>query len=301
MDGLTPVQRRTLDDLMGATVPRPVFGEDLAGRLRAEVEGGVAALSFPDPPVWLGKHRLNDHGRCEGLFVAGLLGEGAAFEHRPQTAAGSLAHKAIELDVPRGRADPTPALVERAAARLAEGDTGFAAFWEGLDPLEASEISQMAVRLAEQFRASFPPLQTSWTPVTELSVRQEFGPVIVSGRMDLVLGAQDREVPMRARRIALDLKSGRAWPEFPEDMRLYALLMTLRFGVPPFRVASVFLDSGEWQAEDVTEDTLFHAAGRVVRAAEAAAALLAGGEPDLRPGSWCSWCPRAPSCPVAAA
>ena len=45
-------------------------------------------------------------------------------------------------------------------------------------------------------------------------------------------------------------------------MRFYALLMTLRFGVPPYRVASLFLDSGEWQAEEVAEETLFHRRSR---------------------------------------
>jgi hypothetical protein len=82
-------------------------------------------------------------------------------------------------------------------------------------------------------------------------------------------------------------------------MRFYALLMTLRFGVPPYRVASLFLDSGEWQAEEVSEETLFHAADRVVAAAPGARALLGGREPSLTPGSWCAWCPRAFVCPSA--
>ena len=83
-------------------------------------------------------------------------------------------------------------------------------------------------------------------------------------------------------------------------MRFYALLLTLRFGVPPYRVASLFLDSGEWQSEEVSEETLLHAADRVVAAARTAGAVLAGREPRLTPGAWCGWCPgpsraRAPS------
>jgi hypothetical protein len=298
---LTPVQQRTLDGLMARTTPRPVFPADLAGRLRARLRGAIEALALdPGRPLWLGKHRLNDHGRCEGLFVAGLLAEGPPFEHRRQTAAGSLAHKAVELDVPRGRQDPVPELVERATSRLVEADGAFADYWNRLDQVDASDVSEQAVRLVEQFRMSFPPLSPAWTPMVEFPIRQEFGPVIVSGRIDLILGTQDREEPMRARRLAIDLKSGRAWPEFPEDMRLYALLLTLRTGVPPFRVASVFLDSGEWQAEDVTERTLFHAAERVTAAAKAASKLLAGRAPELRPGGFCGWCPRRAACPVAA-
>jgi hypothetical protein len=148
---------------------------------------------------------------------------------------------------------------------------------------------------------SFPPLLPEWTPIVEFPVRQEFGKVTVSGRVDIVLGTQDPDEPMRARRLAIDLKTGRAYPEFPEDMRLYAVLLTLRRGVPPFRVASAFLDSGEWQAEDVTEQTLFHAADRVIATATAASALLAGARLDLRPGRYCRWCPRRRTCPALAA
>jgi hypothetical protein len=104
---------------------------------------------------------------------------------------------------------------------------------------------------------------------------------------------------MRATRIAIDLKTGSAYPQYAEDNRLYALVLALRFGVPPFRVASFFLEGGTWQAEDVDETTLFHAADRVVEAARSAAALHNGREPALTPGPWCGWCPRLQVCPAA--
>ena len=109
----------------------------------------------------------------------------------------------------------------------------------------------------------------------------------------------NRPEPSRSTRLLLDLKSGGAWPEHPEDMRLYALLYTLRFGVPPIRVATVFLSSGEWQAEEVSEDTLVHAADRVVRVARAAAELAEGREERLTAGPYRSWCPRRSACPAA--
>jgi hypothetical protein len=190
--------------------------------------------------------------------------------------------------------------VERAVRSLAAVDEAFATYWRDLGDMEASEVSEEAVRLVEQFRMTFPPLPRAWTPMVEFPIRQEFGRVIVSGRVDLVIGGQDPDEPMRARRLAVDLKTGRAWPEFPEDMRLYALLLTLRTGVPPFRVASVFLDSGEWQAEDCSEEALFHAADRVIQAAHAWAEVVDGRRPSLRPGPYCRWCPRAPTCPALA-
>jgi hypothetical protein len=69
--------------------------------------------------------------------------------------------------------------------------------------------------------------------------------------------------------------------------------------VPPYRVASFFLDSGEWQAEDVTEETLGRAVDRVVGAARAAATLGEGPAAELTPGPWCGWCPVAETCPAA--
>jgi hypothetical protein len=117
------------------------------------------------------------------------------------------------------------------------------------------------------------------------------GRVVLSGAPDLVLG--------RSRKLAIDFKSGRAWPEHPEDMRFYALLLLLRSGVAPYRVATFFLDSGEWQAEDVSAETIERAAGRVVDAARIAVELASGRPPDLTAGPYCGRCPRLADCPAA--
>jgi PD-(D/E)XK nuclease superfamily len=160
------------------------------------------------------------------------------------------------------------------------------------------------VRRTILFEASFPPLRElrrELSPATELPIRAELlgGALVVSGKLDLLLGTPDRLEPMRATRIAIDLKTGSAYPQYAEDNRLYALVLALRFGVPPFRVASFFLEGGTWQAEDVAEDTLFHAADRVIEAARSAASMRSGRDPSLTPGPWCGWCPRAAGCPAA--
>jgi hypothetical protein len=105
----------------------------------------------------------------------------------------------------------------------------------------------------------------------------------------------------RATRLAIDLKTGKAWPEHAEDMRFYALLLALRFGVPPYRVATLYLDSGEWQSEDVDRRVLERAADRVIEAVRAWAASRAGRPLPLRPGPYCAWCPRSTTCPQSAA
>jgi hypothetical protein len=299
---LTELQQRTLERLIG-TGDRPVFAQDLRQRLVDRIEGAARELELADR-LWVGKETLNHLTRCEGRLAAKLLGEDPPFAHSLTTAAGVLAHKAIEVDVgARDGLDPH-AVASIAADRLSEREERFAEFWRGLATGERDELLMDVVRRVTLFQGSFPPLRElrrEMAPVTELSLKAELlgGDLTLSGKVDLVLGLPDRLEPGRGTRLAVDLKSGGAWPEYAEDMRFYALLMTLRFGVPPYRVASLFLDSGEWQAEEVSEETLFHAADRVVSAARAAGALLSGRDPVLRPGAWCSWCPRAFTCPSA--
>jgi len=299
---LTDPQRRTLDRLIG-TEERPVFAADLRQRLVDRIEGAARELELGEP-LWLGKEALNQLARCEGRFAARLEREEPPFEHSLNTAAGVLVHKAIEVDVgARDGMDPH-AIATTAAERLTEREERFAEFWREQTGSEQDELLMEVVRKVTLFQGSFPPLRElrrEMAPITELPVKAQLlgGELTLSGKIDLVLGVPDRLEPNRATRLAVDLKTGGAWPEHAEDMRFYALLMTLRFGVPPYRVASLFLDSGEWQAEEVAEETLFHAADRVVSAARAARALLGGREPILTPGSWCAWCPRAFVCPSA--
>ncbi len=298
---LTAPQRRALEELIG-TDARSIFAGDLAERLRARIEEGVGEI--PTDQLWLGKEKLNDHGRCEGKFLSQILGESPPFEHSTKSAEGILLHKAIEAEV-GGREPLDPHEIgRRAAERLLDREERFAEYWQALDAAQQDEHLMEVVRGLTLFQATFPPLRElrrELAPVCELGVRVELlsGTLVLSGRIDLVLGPPDRAEPLRATRLAIDLKSGGAYPEHAEDMRFYALLLALRFGVPPYRVASVFLDSGEWQAEDVTEETLVHAADRVIEAARAGAVLSKGREPNLTPGPWCGWCPRADRCPSA--
>jgi len=300
---LTTVQRRTLEGLIG-TGERPAFAPDVVPRIRDRIEEAARAVELP-VALWLGKSNLNDLARCSGLFDAVRSGERGPFAFSARSAAGRLAHKAVELEV-AGREDRDPhGLVEEAADRLTE-DEAFRAYWDGLDDLRRDEALMEAAKILELFRSTMPPLRRlrrELAPCTEWVVRAELlgGALVLSGAIDLVLGAASPGDPARATRLAIDLKTGRAWPEHAEDMRFYALVLALRFGVPPYRVATLYLDSGEWVAEDVDERVLLRAADRVVEALRAAAAAEAGRPLELRPGPYCTWCPRAQTCPSSAA
>lgn len=230
-------------------------------------------------------------------------GERGPFAFSGRFAAGRLAHKAVELEVAGRYERDSHGLVEAAAVRLVEDDA-FATYWNGLDPLRRDEALMDAAKTLELFRSTFPPLRVmrrALAPSTEWHVRVELfgGALVLSGTLDLVLGvADDLAAPSR---LAIDLKTGRAWPEHAEDMRFYALLLALRFGVPPYRVATLYLDSGEWQSEDVDVRVLNRAADRVIDAVRAAAASDAGQPFELRPGPYCTWCPRSSTCPVSQA
>jgi hypothetical protein len=298
---LTPSQERTLVELMASREERPIFPRDLADRLRSELEDRLvpAVEALPeDRQLWLTKGRLvNLHSRCEGFYLADELGE-AVFEYGPQLAVGKVIHKAVEVGVyarDLGEAE----LAERALERLREQDPAFDQYAGLLDDVERAELLGEAVRQLAWFRGAFPPLDRSWNPVVEWSVRTGLcgDRVMLSARPDLVLGSADQDEPMRARRLVIELKGGQDRPEQDDDARFYALVLALHHGVPPFRVVTVNLQGGGWRAHDVTEDLLRSALRRVADAAVRAADLLGGEEPRLRPGKWCEWCPRSATCP----
>lgn len=301
---LTPVQERTLVDVMASRAARPVFERGLADALREELEGRLAPAVerlAPDRTLWITKARLVDlHVRCEGAYLANELGE-SLFEYGRELAIGRLVHKGVEISV-HARELAEAELVERATARLLDADQAFADFLGLLDAGERSELVGEAVRQLAWFRAAFPPFEPAWNPVVEWPIRVELlgGRVVLSTRPDVVLGGMDPDEPMRARRLVLELKGGQERPEQDEDVRFYALVQALALGVPPFRVATVYLQSGRTRPQDVTVDLLRGAVRRVADACVRAAALLGGEEPRLRPGAWCSWCPRSETCPASA-
>jgi hypothetical protein len=302
---LTPAQERTLVELMGSREERPIFPRDLAARLRSELEDRVrpAIEALPEGrQLWLTKGRLvNLHSRCEGFYLADELGE-AVFTYGPQLAVGKVIHKAVEIGVYAGTLGEAE-LVERALDRLREQDTRFDEYAGLLDEVERAELLGEAVRQLAWFRAAFPPLDRSWNPVVEWPVRADLAGerVMLSARPDLVLGTADRDEPMRARRLVIELKGGQDRPEQDDDARFYALVLALHHGIPPFRVVTVNLQGGGWRAQDVNEDLLRSALRRVADAAVRAAALIGGEEPRLRPGKWCEWCPRSATCPESTA
>lgn len=295
-----PAQQEVLDALGARPHERPAFDPRLRDELRAELEERLAPMVDRLPAretLWVSKHLLASVHGCEGLFLAR---EAEDFAWTPATARGVVAHKAIELSV-GWRGDPAPGdLVDEAIARLIASTDNVAGYLEGIGEGERAELRSDAVERTTMFLECFPPLEARWRPVTESRLRASLcgDRVVLAGKVDLTVG---RPEGTRAGKVLLDLKTGSFAPAHRDDLRFYALVETLRLGVPPRLLATYYLDAGRLQDEAVSEDLLRTALERLVRGVDLAVALRhEDRDPVLRPGPPCRWCPRQATCEVGA-
>ena len=300
LTALTPAQRRVVDDLMARDRPRPTFDPAVAAALRARLEDTLAPLAAGlDDPLWVSKTALAQVHTCEANYLAERAWNGWSVS----MAQGEVAHRAIQLSVALDRdCDTTPLeLVDHAMDDLAANEAGsLGGFLATLPPAGRGELRADATNAVSTFLECWPPLPASWWPRTELPVRVELcgGKVVLSGKIDLCLG---RAVGREARCLFVDLKTGGHYPSHLDDLRFYALIQTLRIGVPPFRVASYYLDSASFAPEDVTEETLEIAALRTEHGARQMAELQAKARPPaVTPCPRCRYCRIRAECPGAA-
>ncbi len=291
-----PAQQEVLDLLGAAPDERPHFDAGLRHELRAELEAGLAPIveRLPaDESLWLGKHDLGSVHGCERRF----LGERAQpFGWSPPTARGAVAHKAIELGLNWSGEVTALDLVDEAVARLIVTGDRCGDWLSTCSPTERAEVRAEANDRVAKFLECFPPLKKSWYPVPESSTRVELlgGRVVIRGKVDLSLG---RAVGTTAGKVLIDLKTGGFSPGHLDDLRLYALLETLRLGTPPRLVAGYYLDQGRLHPEAVSEGLLDAAVRRTVAGAERIVGLVHDAvEPVVRPGRPCRWCPVLEGC-----
>jgi hypothetical protein len=290
---LNPAQQQIIDDL-GST-DRPTFRDDLRDHLRHELESSLAELAtrVDDPPLFVSKRKLSLIHGCEAKFVAD---EAADFEWNVPAARGTVAHKAIELLIGR-RGNPTPLdLVDDAMARLEADGRGIGEFIGRLSEGERAELTVAVNDFVATFVDSFPPINRKWVPVSESRSRADLcdDTVVLSGAVDLSLG---RARGNEAGKVLIDLKTGRPSPSHIDDLRFYALLETLKIGIPPRLLVNYYLDAGQPRKEAVTEDLLWSTAMRVIDAIEKMVALSTGErEPATSTGPGCRWCPAQSDC-----
>ncbi len=296
----TPTQLRVATELFARRTRRPRFHRGTGPALRDLLEDGLGPLVTDrraDDPLVLAKRTLAHVETCEGLVVAERA---VGFAWSTAAGRGAVAHKAVELSMTL-RVCPAPLdLVDLAIERLIDGDRGIRGWLLDLPPAERAELRGAAADWVVKFQDTFPVLQPAWRPRLEslLTVDLCGGRVLLRGKVDLALG---RPEGTQARVLIVDFKSGRPQAVHAADLGFYALLETIRVGVPPYRLATFSLDSGAWAAEDVDPGVLGAAARRTVEAAARIVAVDRGGAPKLRPGPACRWCPAAAHCPAAPA
>jgi hypothetical protein len=281
--------------LRGEGAPRPVVDPGLAGGLRDWLEDGlvdaVAALGPGEDVVQVNKESISQVLVCEAHLVARRL---APRVINADLVRGSLVDALFRQWVTTGMVgDPWG---DALAAFDVEGDRdGIIAFVAGLPvPLRRrmmDEVAQHAVSIVERWPVPSP----AWFPRTQerLEVPLCGSRVVMAGVVDLVLGGPAEQ---RASVCLVELKSGARRVEHRGDLHFYALLETLRSGVPPFRIATYYSATGELDAEPVGEDTLVSALGRVLDATTRLCHLAAGAAPARSPNHLCAWCVGLPEC-----
>lgn len=293
---LTPAQERTLALLRRADEPvtfSAAFVDEIERAATAAFEQFHERVGTTT--LFVNKTRLAEVHGCEGRFMAP-----DDFQWSPKKARGQVAHKAIELLL-NWPGEPTPReLVDEALARLSDQDSHFGRWVAKLGPGDEAELRGHASDRLIKFMESFPPLPKSAFPTTETRARWPVdGPILLGSKADLVIGPPDGRV---SRKVIIDLKTGWVNPIHREDLRFYALVETLKIGVPPRKLVTYYLDAARADVEDVTEDVVWAALRRTLDGVHSMIELqIEGRAPELRPGTHCHWCPIRHECPVSAA
>lgn len=293
--GYRPAQQRVIDLLGRHHDDAPDVGPDLADALRAELEERLRPVcaSIPDgQDLWVGKTPLAAFNACQGRWQAQAE---TPFSWSIPAVRGTVSHKAIELTLNwRGPVEPGRA-VDAALDHLLDDEYASAGrFLRTLTTVDLAELRSASVDLVTAFEECFPPLRARWRPVIDGRSRVDLcdGRIVLSGRPDLTLGQA-----LRSGKVIIDLKTGSPHPHHVDDLRFYALIDTLRVGLPPRRLATVYLDTAQPVAETVTAGVLEAATERVVRSVTAMIETRWGTAPtQLRTGPHCGWCPGRATC-----
>jgi PD-(D/E)XK nuclease superfamily len=284
---ISPV--RTLAEALDGALASPA-GDAVLAEIEAELESATRAAALvggwsADDPLRLSKTVVMWLLRCPRRALT--PSEAGSTD---ELVAGVCVDAAAKLATLAPQRRPT--LDDALAYLAAAGDTTVADHLA--DPgdvahdLRADIVARIA-RLAD----AWPVVDPAWWPRVEEPVRARLagGAVLVSGRLDLLLGGPPTGRPA----VVVEVKGGRWHDRMRADGHLYALLVALRDGRAPAAVVTVVAD-GTTEVEPIRPAVLATAAERVEEAVRVAATLAAGEPPAVRPGPHCGHCPVRPDC-----
>lgn len=297
---LNPRQRQTLEMLGAgkASEERPQTPDALAASLRDRLETALAPIAerfTPNRPLSITKHLLSGVHSCQVRFLAA---EQQPFTPSVATARGSVTHRALELGI-NWHTTPLPHdLVDAALDSIERSGNWVAEFLFGCSPADRAQLRGESADLVAKFLEVWPPLTAAMRPATESRIRTELCDrrIQFRGQVDLTLG-QAIGTHNRARKIIVDYKTGGYSIDHAADLRFYALIETLRIGVPPRLLVTTYLSTGTSECEPVTPAMLDATVQRVIDGVLSYDAIRTGAaEPALRPSPACRWCPVLDDC-----
>lgn len=300
---LTPSQRRTFDELLAVGTDRPKAPDGLAADLEEKIRRGTsqAVARWTEPSMYFDKSMLATALACDGKVLADRRDAGPSRDvMHPRAVSGIIAHHAIQI-AQTHRGQPTAHYVRESVDTKRRNDDRIAEFWSQSSDGDTSDVLMEATSKVQAFLSSWPPLADNWGPVFEQQMQAKVGKLKLSARMDLVLGSPKADG--RQTMFLCDFKTGGLNDDkHPMEASFYALVATLRNGVPPFRSTVYSLAAGDWTDPDVNADTLHQVADQVVEAVVTTVDMLTEArEPTLTSGPHCRFCPALATCPAAAA
>jgi hypothetical protein len=292
---LNPAQQAVADGLLSLRAGSPRVDNDTVEHIRRgfteRTQWAVDALDEAGETLWVSKHNISAALGCETRWQYG-----DDFSWNVPNAVGTVAHRAAELLLV-GRLDATPFDAVVAAMELIrEENTEFAAFLDDGPPARTAAVRADATTHVTSLVDGFPLLPKRMYPRTEQWFQATLGSrtIQLNARPDLALG---RPAGPDARSMLVDLKTGAPRQAHVDDLRFYALVFMLRWGAPPWRIASYYAPDGTWAAEEVDADVLEAAARRTSDAILRMAEIVSSQRPPgLSPGPGCQWCALSTTC-----
>ncbi len=283
-----------LRDLRGSSAERP----NISPHLRSHLQGFLESeLRSAVGPLTVTKGHMNNVLQCEGKYAYPQ-----AFSWTSAAAQGTIVHKAAELFFGGLRQQDAPSMFEAAVrrVRVSRLDGTLGDFVDSLNEEEMQTMQALAINSIANLLDSFSDIRDSWNPAPEFATTTWIGTskrVVFSGKIDLRLGSVQTNT---ASTLLIDFKTGKPSTSDFDDLRFYALIETLRTGLPPFRLANVYLKNATHSVEDYDEEILWNAAERAVDGALRMSEISNGErEAFLTPGPHCYYCPSSSTCPVA--
>lgn len=285
-------------------MPEPALVEAARSHLEAAAAAWAGAMPAGEV-VRVTKDAVAGVRRCEARHLAELAIRAS------QDAAGGRAGDALPPALVRGRlldalfrqvattgvVGPDPVADAVAAGRAEDRCEGSGL--DDLDDADRQQVSDEVAAAAERLVADWPVLPHGAGVRTQerVLVTLAGGRVVLSGRPDLAVG---RPTLHRAGVLVVEAKSGSFRPAHLEELRFYALLETLRWGVAPFRAVVWCLGDGRIEAVDVDADVVWSEVLRVADAITRLTRLAAGEAPRTSANPLCPSCPLLSECPDGA-